>query len=213
MKILRLLLIACLFIPCISGGQQRYYVYGVFENYFPFSPFETTFSALFKNLNSDPQLLNKSLHKRTDTSLFAFSGNYDNYDRGILRKTNVEIKLNEVIVEFEDSLNTKDTFFQYQVVYDYNSSNAGPGYVKKIFSDFGKEYHGSFTGTKDFDIKDNNTSIGLTRNYFIQFSPVSPLTVGWVKINNNESIFTIAVRFKLIQDELIIYVPELKKSP
>lgn len=212
MKLFRLLVVTCLLYPCICSGQQRYYIYGVFENYFPYDPFENTFSELFKKMNADPYLLNKSLHKRTDTSLFSFSGNYTNYDRGILNKANVDIKLNEIEIPVADSIDKKDTFFQYQVIYRYDNSDAGPGYVKKIFTRFGEEYHGLVTDKTDYDIKENNIVIGLTRNYFMQFSPVSPMTAGWVKINDKESIFTIMVRFKLIQNEFVIYVPE-QKSP
>jgi hypothetical protein len=136
-----------------------------------------------------------------------------NYDRGILNKTNVEIKLSEIEIQIADTVGKKDTFFQYQVIYNYDNSNAGPGYVKKTFTRFGEEYHGLLTDKADYDIKENNVVIGLTRNYFMQFSPVSPMTAGWINVSDKESIFTIMVRFKLIENEFIIYVPENKKSP
>jgi hypothetical protein len=213
MKIIRSLVVICLFYPCFCTGQERDYIFGVFENYFPFNPFETTFSDFFKKLNSDPFLLNKSLHKRTDTSLFSFSGTYYNYDRGITDKANVEIKLNEISLQLGDTLAKKDTFFLYQVIYNYDLSSTSPGYVKKLFTRFGEQYHGVISDIADYDVKENNKVIGLTRNYFYNFSPVSQMTAAWANLNDHESIFTILVRFKLIQNELVLYFPEPEKSP
>ncbi|MBS1577961.1 MAG: hypothetical protein JST09_21930 [Bacteroidetes bacterium] len=207
MKIVRLFAFLILLAPFVCSAQRGFYIYTVFDNYFPYSPMESTFSDFFKQLNSDPQLTDKSLHKRTDSSLFSFTSVYKNYNRGVLRSTDIEIKLSEIALPVNDSVNKEDTFIQYQVIYHYNNSNAGPKYVKRIFSDFNRAYNSQFTDAKDYEIKDNNISYGLIRNYFMFFSPISLMTVGWADLENNQSIFTIMIRLKLVQNELIVDIP------
>ena len=195
-----------MFFPVLTKAQD-YYIYNVFETYFPYNPLASKFDVFFKKLNSDFALTNKSVRKRTDTSLFSFKGNYSDYQKKDLRHVNSAITLEEAILDVQDTLKRKDTFFQYKITFHYPRSPANASYVKKKFDQFNGDYQGVFTSKEDYDLKDREVKNGTERNYFMYFSPVSPLSVRWATFNNDESVFSISVYMKLVQNKLIMYTP------
>src|SRR5690349_3988639 len=96
---------------CLSftGRTQTYYLGNLCNDYFPFDPFQSEFSDLFKNLNADPHSGHKAIQKRTDSTLFSFKSVYTNYPILDFPVERVEIKLQEAEVVLSDSLHLKDT--------------------------------------------------------------------------------------------------------
>ncbi|MGC4038859.1 MAG: hypothetical protein QM764_23075 [Chitinophagaceae bacterium] len=186
-----------------SARSQDFFIHEMLDYYFPQNPMDTSFSAFFRALKSDTTLRNKITLRRTDTSLFSFNGYYINYKRE-LRSPKVDIKLGEVVMT--DSVSTIDTFFQYQVIYYFvNESKA-----KIEFENFERHYGLVFSSHQDGRVSTKDQSPGSFRHYFSSLSPISPVTIAWAKIDNQQAMFSIIIRLKLELGDLIVYKPWLK---
>src|SRR6478735_9155263 len=124
MKHLLPIIILCLLVPFVAK-TQTYYISNICDDYFPFNPFNSEFSDLFKLLNADPHSGNKTIQKRTDSTLFLFKSVYTEYPKLNFRVVRVETKLQEAEIILSDSLHLKDTIIQYQLTCYCNGGNAG----------------------------------------------------------------------------------------
>jgi hypothetical protein len=198
---------------------QEYYINNILDTYYPLNPFDYDFSFFLNKLRSDPKATDKLLKRRTDSTLFSFNGDYINFQQGETKFTNATIRLEEIELPISDasgnidSLHLSDTLIQYQVTcYCFGGKN-GLGVAKKAFTNFNRDYKVGFTQGITKELKEKEIVTGEVINYFSYNLPVSPLTVAWNKLNEDESIFVIMVRLKLKQNQLVIYKPADVKHP
>ncbi len=190
---------------------QQYYINHIFETYFRANPFADEFNIFFKILNDDRALSAKSIQKRTDSTLFSFKGAYENFKQGDLKFTHAEVRLEEIEIETSESLHTKDTLIQYQIICYCTGGKTGLTIAKKVYDNFYKEYHSVFT---DKEAKETDETAGALRHYYYPNLPISPLTTIWGRIDENESIFSVVVRMKLKENTLDLFkISDLKPTP
>src|SRR5882724_423741 len=121
---------------------QEYYINNILNTYYRFNPFDYDFSFFFNKLRSDPGIINKSLQKRTDSSLFSFKGDYTDFMQGDMKFTTAEVRLEEIEIDISDSLlgkdflHKKDTLIQYQITCYCFGGKTGLDVAKKAFSNF-----------------------------------------------------------------------------
>ena len=121
------------------------------------------------------------------------------------------MRLQEIEIDVSHSLrdksilHKKDTLIQYQVTCYCFGGKAGLDVARKAFNNFNHDYKVGFTQGIAKEIKENEIVSGNIINYFSYNLPVSPLTVAWSKLNDQESVFVIMVRLKLKQNQLILY--------
>ncbi len=204
MKQILLLITLFLFISP-PAKTQTYYLSNICIQYFPFDPFQNEFSELFKNLNADPHSSGKSIRKRTDSTLFSFISVYPSYAKLDFHVKRVEIKLQEAEIDLSDSLHLKDTLIQYQLTCYCDGGNKGLQRVKKEFDNINSEYKSHFSTSTLSNIKDGDDISGFIQNYFITLSPISPLSVAWTRVDENESALVIILRLKLKENRLDTY--------
>ena len=53
---------------------QDYNINKVLKTYFPVNLYKYRFSIFYEKLNTNPAITNKSIQKRTDSTLFSFKG-------------------------------------------------------------------------------------------------------------------------------------------
>ncbi|TMI80834.1 MAG: hypothetical protein E6H10_13070 [Bacteroidetes bacterium] len=174
-------------------------IFKIAKTYFRSNPFNIHFSTFLSHLTSDPALSNKTINKRTDTSFFFFRGEYKGHNPYTFKADKVEIRLAEGEVTMEDSVSTIDTLLFYQLV-GYSYEAAGTEAVKKEFSKFDRKF-GQHFYAEDSVLKKDNEPIGMVKNYFL-FSEtfLSPVSIGWVKLDDLQNVFTITFRIKLTQN-------------
>src|SRR5258706_11749024 len=190
---------------------QQHYINDIFDTYFRANPFDDEFNAFYKKLSSDPTLTNKSIQKRTDSTLFSFKGSYENFKQRDFKFTHANVRLEEIEIETSDSLHTKDTLIQYQVICYSTGGKTGLTIVKKVYDNFYKDYHTAFTNK---EAKETDENAGAMRHYFSYNLPISPVTAIWSRINENESIFSVAVRMKLKENKLDLFkFSDLQHAP
>src|SRR5437870_249615 len=78
----------------VDPTQQGLYKFA--DEYFRSDPFKGHFSDFLKHLVNDPDISNKDIQKRTDTSFYTFYGTYKSYNPFFLKPKRIEILLQQV---------------------------------------------------------------------------------------------------------------------
>jgi hypothetical protein len=177
----------------------------VAKNYFRSNPYGVHFNTFLNHLLNDPALLNKTIEKRTDTTLFFFTGYYNNYSPFNFKADRTEIRLVEAEVDLEDSLSTTDTLLFYQLL-GYSYGKEGLELVQKEFSKFDRRYGRNLFG-QDSEIKNGQEIVGTARNYFLFTSAISPVSIVWAKLDDLQNVFTITLRIKVVENMATLPIP------
>ena len=175
------------------------------KNYFRSNPYHLRFSTFLSHLLNDPTLINKTVTKRSDSSLFLFKGYYSHHSPFTFKAERTEIRLEEIEVDLNDFISRKDTVMFYQLL-GYAYGAAGMEAVKKEFTKFDRRYGKNFF-TQDTEIKNGDKIVGLGKNYFTVISTISPLSIAWVRLDDLQNVFTITLRMKVEGNVATLPVP------
>ena len=199
-----IVIIVCYCLTVTAYSQRK--LQKAIHNYYRYDPFERSFSNFISSLINDPILTNKSVVKRTDSTLFFFKGEYKDYNPFAFKAIRTEVRLAEMEVESADSIPKIDTIMAYQIIgYTFKTGN-GIQSVKSEFARFDRKYGDEFANKTTKDLLAGGHVEGMTCNYFLGNSAISPLTVTWGNVSNNESIFVITIRLIKIQNQAMFPV-------
>jgi hypothetical protein len=181
---------------------QDYNINKVLKTYFPVNPYKYSFSVFYKKLNENPAITNKSIQKRTDSTLFSFKGDLSNYKIGDFLFIDAEIKLEEVQVKLT-GYNITDTIIQYQLNCYCRGGSIGLEVAKKAFLYFDDNFPmpSAWVKTK----VEEGRLTGLVRDYYYPGLIVIPVSAGWMELYDDKSAFQITIRMKLHQNFLDVY--------
>ena len=188
-----------------SSLQAQEAIVKIATNYFRANPFTQEFSDFLDQLMHDPAIANKSLTKRTDTSLFSFMAEYKNHSPYTFLANRTEIKFYEKAVDVGDSTLAIDTVFIYQLI-GYSYGKEGAENVKKEFEKFNKRFQKQFFSSQPGDLKKNDEIVGGMINYFILGSTISPLGISWAKLDEFQNAFSILFRIKMEENNAVLPV-------
>jgi hypothetical protein len=174
------------------------------HHYYRYYPFERSFSSFITNLLNDPALENKTVVKRTDSTLFFVKGEYSGHHPFGFKALRTEMRLAELILENNDSIPKKDTIMAYQILGYCARTENGMQSVKSEYARFDRKYGEEFPDKKPKDLMEGGKVSGATCNYFLENSSISPLTVLWGNISDTECIFAITLRFIKIGNEAFL---------
>lgn len=173
----------------------------VTDEYYPVNPFVDKFSEFLKGLINNPFLSEKSIHKRTDSTLFFFKGKYGLQNPFSFQPSKIEVILAESEMELSDSASLKDTILVYQLIaYSEKSLQT----VKTEFNRLEREFGKRFSNSTNSDIVSEGKVEGSTHNYFLKMSRLSPLSFSWGKMSSNEYACIITIRFIVKQNEALM---------
>lgn len=166
--------------------------------YFRVNPFEQEISSFLRQLINDPTLINTSIFKRTDTSLFYFKGEYKHFNPFFFKARRTQVIFAEKQIVVNDSLNIIDTVVNYQIMGYTDQQEDGHNDVKQEFNRFDRKYIKKFNQNDLSELKSGTGVYGAIRNYYADQSYLSPLSVAWQKIGaTHENVFVITLRFKI----------------
>lgn len=178
---------------------------GLFEftrSYFRSDPLASEFNIFLNHLMNDPILHDKEIQKRTDTSLFYFSGTYSKYDRFFFKPRKVEILLQEQSVKYVDSL-PPDTLFVYRLTAYAENNSGGQQDVKKEFERIHRLFNKKFYESNYRNLETEGLNAGGLHNYFVNFSTLAPVTTAWGKIGD-EFVLQIILRLKTNANKAVL---------
>lgn len=194
------ILLTCIFCISVFGYSQEVLV-DVIDEYYPANPFVDKFSEFLKALINNPFLSEKSINKRTDSSLFFLKGEYKLQNPFSFQPSKIEVILAETEMQFSDSASAKDTILVYQLIaYTEKSLQT----VKTEFTSFEREYGKRFSNSTTSDIVTEGRIEGGTHNYFLKISRLSPLSFSWGRMSNNQYACIITVRFIAKENEALL---------
>ncbi len=196
-----------LFLSVRAAAQQEG-LYQFAHSYFRSDPFQGQFSRFMEHLMKDPGITEKRTRLRSDTSLFYFFGVYSNYNPFFFKPKRMEVLLEEMPVQYVDSLPPQDTILVYQLVAYGENSEKGLKEIKKEFEKIHRQYKRRFFDSNYHEFKENAAVTGAMYNYFVPLHGLSPLTIAWGKLEGPDApILNITLRMKTSENMTVLPVP------
>jgi hypothetical protein len=176
------------------------------KSYFRSDPFTGDFSSFLRHLINDPSLTNKSLHKKTDTSLFSFGGTYATHNPFFFKPKRVEVLLSETEVKLKDTL-AFDTIYVYQLFAFNDGTERGTKEVKREFDKIVRRYKGEFYK----NVMSESPTAGepwTTCNFFSPYHGIAPFSVTWIGPDANKEVFLLlTIRMDNSNNSAVLPIP------
>lgn len=167
-------------------------------SYFKSVPYNKDFSQFLKELMTDPDLQDKQLSRRTDSTFFFVSGTYKRFNPFIYRPTTVKITVVEAEFSDSDTSSYRDTVMYYQLIVSTDSTAQSEQFVKKEYQRLLRKHDKKFTFSTYPLQKDNTASKGEVSICFMDVFAVSPLTVAWGREETTSNYaFSLTFRMKV----------------
>lgn len=175
------------------------------RSYFRPDPFRKQFSTFLNLLLNDPLIENKILHKRSDTSLFYFSGTYKDYNPFFFKPKETKILLQEQVVELSTESKKTDTIFTYQLITVTDNTSEMLRDIEKEFNKMHRQNKGKFYNTNHEELKEDGKYTFTINHYFVYNCALSPLTIGWGKVEGeSEAELALTLRFRMEGNEAVL---------
>lgn len=209
------ILLIILSFPLIAIQAQRRQVdpslqglYKFADEYFRSDPFKGQFSDFLKHLINDPDITDKEILKKTDTSFYTFYGTYKTYNPFFIKPKRIEILLQEISVGYGDTAKAVDTIFQYQLLAYFNNDKKGREDLKKEFDKIHRQTQRKFFDNSYKEMTRGNEITGGFHNYFVPYYGLAPATVLWSEAKEKqELVLNLTLRFKKEGNESILPMP------
>ena len=190
-----------LFILVSVTGTSQGPMQSMLKTYFRTHPFDMKFSSFILSFQRDPWFTTDVYERRTDTSLFYFSGSYKNFNPFTYTPKEIRVIVAEEIMAHSDSLQTLDTIINYQLM---GLTNPGPEYQKLVEKEF-RKFHTSksrhFSESDHKNFQREGKIVAEIKNYFIFPFIIAPVTTAWGHLKETDQyVFTITIRFKIKQN-------------
>ena len=164
------------------------------HDYFRVSPFNKDFSTFVSRLMNDPSLLQSTILRKTDTSLFFLEGIYSTHKPFFFRPEKVKVILSERETE-ADSLNPAQPFFLYQLVGFAPNGNEGKTDVQDEYEKLVRQYKRDFDMNQPRELKDGDTLTGEIRDFYFENVSFPVITLAWSSNSKNGNVLAITIRF------------------
>jgi hypothetical protein len=187
-------------------------LYKFADQYFRSDPFKGQFSSFLKHLINDPDISNKNIQKRTDTSFYSFYGVFKTYNPFFFKPKRIEIVLQEASVAFSDSAKAEDTIFTYQMLAYLEDDKKGREELRKEFEKINRQTKRKFYDTAYKEKMEGNQITGAWHNYFVPYYTLAPLTILWSELKDrHELVLNITLRFKTEVNEVFLSMPLVRR--
>lgn len=178
------------------------------DEYFRSDPFKGQFSSFLKHLINDPAISEKTIQKKTDTSLYSFFGVYNNYNPFFFKPKRLEVLLEESAVFYNDTTKASDTIFLYQLLAYLDDSPKGKEELSKEFEKIHRQTKRKFFDTSYKEVIDKDNVKTAWHNYFVPYYGIAPASIIWSKLEeHHELVLNITLRFKISRNETILPMP------
>ena len=182
----------------VSNNQSIATLQTVAAPYFKTVPFNKSFSQFLQELINDPDLQQKEVSRRTDSTFFFAGGTYKRFNPFLYRPTTVKITVAEAEFSESDSSSYRDTVVYYQLIVTADSTSQGEQFVKKEYQRLLRKHDKKFTYSAYPLYKDKPAGKGDVAICFMDLFAVSPLTVAWGREEGSRNFaFSISFRMKV----------------
>lgn len=177
------------------------------KSYFRSDPFKGEFSGFLQHLINDPAIKEKNIHKRTDTSLYAFDGVFTNYNPFFFKPKRLEVTLEEVAVQYTMDSTSTDTIFVYQLLAYADNNAKAEAEIRKEFEKIHRQNRSRFFDN-DYKETQQGASPAILHNYFVPLHLLAPASIILSKTaDTKEWQLNITLRFKRNGNSVILPAP------
>ena len=161
----------------------------VVEKYYRVNPFEGSFPAFVKALSSDPELQDKVLIPKSDTSTYFLKGNYKVFNPFNMNAQKVEMVFSEQDLELgSKNILTSHTVYTYQILAYFNDTKQNREQIVKEYNKIRKQLRKDMaidiSTLKGFQ----NIEDGEIANFYYSNSPIYPITLSWQTLTKSKHI-------------------------
>lgn len=179
----------------------------VAKNYFRSDPFNHEFSNFLNQLMNDPTLINKTIHKNTDTNYFYLRGIYTTHNPFFFKAQQTQVILAESEITAADYSGKTGKLMTYQIAGYVEDGEQGETDVKKEFEKFDRKHIKKFLTSSYSELKNSNEITGVIRDYLIISGDVAPLSAAWQNIGKGKgNVFVITIRFRIEGNQAMLPV-------
>jgi len=206
---MRKLTLAFLLIQICLASYSQSPILDFSKAYFRSDPFASTARNFLQHLLNDPDIADKKTELRTDSTLFGFEGRYLKYNPFFFRPEKVEISLSEIALPTTDSL-LMDTVMFYQLAAYAPATPTGLKDVTREVEKIHRQYRKKFFKASHEEIKNDTQTQpdGVVNNYFLPLYGIAPVTVGWLKLENNSGyMLLITLRLSIRNNNNLVDLP------
>lgn len=164
------------------------------HDYFRVSPFNKDFSTFVSRLINDPSVQQRTIRRKTDTTLFFLEGIYNTHKPFFFRPDKVKIILSERETE-GDSINPVQPFYLYQIVGYAPPGKEGKTDVQDEYEKLVRQYKRAFDMNHPRELKDGDTLSGEIRDFYFENVSFPVMTLAWSTNNINGNVLAITIRF------------------
>ena len=189
------------FILLFYTASSQSPIQSVSKIYFRINPFDIRFSSFVTSLQQDPWFSLEIYHRRTDSNFFFLTGTYKNFNPFRYLPKELRLVVAEEQIIHADSLKTRDTVINLQIMGVTDTGIVNSKAVEKEFKRFHSNQADRFSGTTQGIVE----GTGAIYNYFISPFSIAPVTIAWGLLETNQYTFTITIRFKL-KENMAAYI-------
>lgn len=204
MKICKILLVAT-FLFQANGPVNAQFLKVVKEN-FRVNPFEGKFSAFINALTTDPDLLNKQVILKTDTTFFFLKGSYKVFNPFRLNAQRVDMVFAEQETDIvRRSSQSTYTSYTYQILAYFNDTEANRKLLLRDFNRLKRRLTRDGMKTTSLNLKGvKNIEAGELINYYYNDSFIYPATLSWQTMSSSKRIaIALIVRLSVYDGEAL----------
>ncbi len=183
-----LLIFSCIILGVnISNGQNNM-VY-VASKYCRSNPYLGNFSTFLNHLVNDPTLKNKEETKKTDSTLYSFTGFYTKHQPFAFKATQVQVSLWEESMLLSDTLSLRDTVVNYLLSAYLPNTAANEKIVKKEVAHIYNRNKRFFAQSSQLELKNRQGQVnGGGYNLFLLMHGIAPMSIAWQVTEKKDEI-------------------------
>lgn len=178
------------------------------NDYFRISPFNKDFSAFVQRLMTDPMLTDKTIHRKTDTSLFFLEGWYKSHRPFFFLPEKVKIILAEKELA-KDSMDEINVIYLYQLVAYAAPGPDGAKDVKNEYEKLSKKFKHQFDMSSVRELKTGEKKYGEVREFYDDNVYFQLLSLAWNTTEKGENLLAMTLRFLVYENTAVLPVTGL----
>lgn len=203
----------CLILSASVFAQEEFEK--VIKDNFRVNPLSGSFSAFLKAYTTDPDLLDKQIEKKTDTTLFFVKGRYEIFNPFKFKSKKVETYFVEKELTFEyDEKPYTIPYYVYQILVYTDDNVAYRNLIKKEYQKLNKKLKRDLSKVETISLKGvKNIEDGEITNFSNNVAIMEPATISWQTLSSSKQlVLTLMVRLQINKNELTPFGFDLNSS-
>lgn len=189
----------------ISNGQSN--LAYVASKYCRSNPYIGNFSTFLNHLVNDPTIKNKEEVKKTDSTLYSFTGFYTKHQPFAFKSAQVQVSLWEESMLLSDTLSLRDTVINYLLSAYLPNTAANEKIIKREVAHIYNRNKRFFAQSSTLDLKNKQNEIsGGGYNLFLLMHGIAPMSIAW-QINEKKDEIGLHLLFRISNDTNVSETP------